>query len=606
MLAVNASCALFAATPLRAPSACSGGATEFPAWQTAVGLGVSAYLDCGGLGSDATSAARTVGTMDVSAVLDACMATAASPASMGFAPHVAALAAAALATAHTALPLAVYEGGPGLVEASAIASGSETPGLTALFIAANRHPRMETAYRLFLDNAAPALGLEGGRAHALPFCHYASTVYPSRYGSWGIYEYTGASLTVSPKARAMVSFVDALVRNLTRAGCGNALAVNYDPAAPIHDPSLCVFAPVALARGVAGAIVFSGTPLALTVPAGATTAALDFTLTPISPAALDVFAGLLGSGVAGRGSSWAALATATNNTGEGSSSSSSETSAAALLGPRAVATEVWRLGPPGTVFATAVTVCITLPADGGGGPAGVNISAADGVLWLYWSPDGRHNWTAASWGNATSTSNGVLCGELAHFTYVAGFFVPHTTLQDDLALATDAGSGGNSNGGGGGGGGGSGSPPPSTVADNAALSTAAIGGIAAAGAVLLLGVTVLAAMRLHKKRARNDGSASDNGKRKHQARCASWRLPCSPCSAAACKISPSGSSEAAAAAAAVGDSTGVPTKVAAEGGALPLDLRRRTSHLALRVLTPKPDGGSSPSGGWGGAPPPAL
>ena len=234
--------ALFPAfCPLAAPApppASPAPPATFPAWLAAAGLGVSAYMDCGAAGSAAQAAATALAN-SVPSILAACRATL-GEAAVHWVGHTAALAAAAAsaslppAATLAALPLAVYEGGPGLVEASAISGGGATPGLAELLTGASASPDMEGIYAQWLAGCALALGLGRGRVGgpfsvsggALPYMHYSSTGRSSQYGSWGLYEYTGAPLSASPRARAFAAFAGGLAGGLVKRACTLQGAVN--------------------------------------------------------------------------------------------------------------------------------------------------------------------------------------------------------------------------------------------------------------------------------------------------------------------------------------------------------------------------------------------
>ena len=100
-------------------------------------------------------------------------------------------AAANYATAQAAgLPLVAYEGGQSLV------SISDTT-LQALYAAANRDPRMGTAYTTYL-NGWKSLG--GGM-----FNHFADILQYSKWGYWGALE--NVLQTSSPKYNALTGFI---------------------------------------------------------------------------------------------------------------------------------------------------------------------------------------------------------------------------------------------------------------------------------------------------------------------------------------------------------------------------------------------------------------
>lgn len=94
------------------------------------------------------------------------------------------------------VPLIAYEGGQHLVGRFAAANNEK---LTALFIAANRDPRMGELYRSHLDNWFSA----GGKLYAL----FASARLPNKYGSWGLLEYQGQPIAQAPKYRAAVDYI---------------------------------------------------------------------------------------------------------------------------------------------------------------------------------------------------------------------------------------------------------------------------------------------------------------------------------------------------------------------------------------------------------------
>lgn len=89
--------------------------------------------------------------------------------------------------------LIAYESGQHLVGVGSWANNSE---LTALFQAANRHPRMYDAYTA--DIAGWQI-IGGGLMTAFSSCQI-----PSRYGSWGLLEYQSQQLSEAHKMRAWV------------------------------------------------------------------------------------------------------------------------------------------------------------------------------------------------------------------------------------------------------------------------------------------------------------------------------------------------------------------------------------------------------------------
>jgi len=89
-----------------------------------------------------------------------------------------------------------YEGGQHLV-ASFADQNNET--LTDKLIAANRHPAMYQLYQDYLD----MLNENGVVLH----CNFSYVTEPSKYGSWGIYEYRQQPLSEAHKARANADWV---------------------------------------------------------------------------------------------------------------------------------------------------------------------------------------------------------------------------------------------------------------------------------------------------------------------------------------------------------------------------------------------------------------
>lgn len=95
------------------------------------------------------------------------------------------------------LDLIAYEGGQHL----AGYGGSENNDqLTALFIAANRHPRMGEIYEQYLHTW---LDLGGGT-----FMIFTDVSQPSMFGSWGILEYLTQDPAEAPKYQALINFLD--------------------------------------------------------------------------------------------------------------------------------------------------------------------------------------------------------------------------------------------------------------------------------------------------------------------------------------------------------------------------------------------------------------
>ncbi|SHI66228.1 hypothetical protein SAMN02745911_0791 [Aureimonas altamirensis DSM 21988] len=94
------------------------------------------------------------------------------------------------------LPLAAYEAGQHL---AGVAGQENDERLVALFIAANRDPRMGQLYRTYLDSWKAA----GGGLMVL----YTSMYDPGKWGSWGLLEHEGE--TTSPKWEAVHGHINA-------------------------------------------------------------------------------------------------------------------------------------------------------------------------------------------------------------------------------------------------------------------------------------------------------------------------------------------------------------------------------------------------------------
>jgi len=156
-------------------------------------VGVGAYFDCGGLGSS-SNAPITAATMDVDDVLNAC--------SEAMAMDVVAPLTnlAGIAEEH-GVELITYEAGQALVEYAVMAYGAgETAGLTELFKAANRHPRMKEVYGEYIDALTGANAVASDR----PVMFFGSCGYYTKYGSWGTIEYTGQPVSQAPKYAAVL------------------------------------------------------------------------------------------------------------------------------------------------------------------------------------------------------------------------------------------------------------------------------------------------------------------------------------------------------------------------------------------------------------------
>jgi hypothetical protein len=103
------------------------------------------------------------------------------------------------------LPLTTYEAGPSIVEAKVLFGGGPTPGAADKYIALQRDARFEGIYSTYLA-MYDSLGLVNA---STPFMHFSSAGTPSRYGSWGLVEYTGQQPATAPKYRAVAALLDA-------------------------------------------------------------------------------------------------------------------------------------------------------------------------------------------------------------------------------------------------------------------------------------------------------------------------------------------------------------------------------------------------------------
>jgi hypothetical protein len=123
------------------------------------------------------------------------------------------------------LPLIAYEGGQSLVN-------SNDAALTNLYIAANRDPRMGTAYSAYLQGWKNA----GGQL----FVHFSDIVVYSKWGSWGSLE--NVIDTGSPKYNALTNFISQ--NPCWWSGCITTALYLSKPDAPITATSAISVAPV--------------------------------------------------------------------------------------------------------------------------------------------------------------------------------------------------------------------------------------------------------------------------------------------------------------------------------------------------------------------------
>jgi hypothetical protein len=113
------------------------------------------------------------------------------------------------------LPMTTYEGGPSIMEPSVVFNGGGTAGAAAKYIALQRDPRFEEVYRAYL-RMFEEVGLVSSSS---PFMHFNSAGLPSKYGSFGLIEYTGQDPASAPRYRAVRAVLDEKQGNDTRARC---------------------------------------------------------------------------------------------------------------------------------------------------------------------------------------------------------------------------------------------------------------------------------------------------------------------------------------------------------------------------------------------------
>ncbi len=94
------------------------------------------------------------------------------------------------------LQLLAYEGGQHLV---GYGPNDNHAAANALFIQANRDPRMKALYATYFD----AWKARGGKA----FCIYSNVGTPGRYGSWGLAEYLSQPRASAPKLDAVLTWM---------------------------------------------------------------------------------------------------------------------------------------------------------------------------------------------------------------------------------------------------------------------------------------------------------------------------------------------------------------------------------------------------------------
>jgi hypothetical protein len=94
------------------------------------------------------------------------------------------------------LTVVAYEGGQHLV---GVKSANNNDALNALFIGANRHPRMRELYLEYLNQWSE---LGGGM-----FAHFVDVSPYTKWGSWGALEYQDQDIATAPKYQALMEYL---------------------------------------------------------------------------------------------------------------------------------------------------------------------------------------------------------------------------------------------------------------------------------------------------------------------------------------------------------------------------------------------------------------
>ena len=153
-------------------------------------LGVTGYWGCGNVGNN-DQVAKTA-LLSVHELLQICM--------EGIPEVVSVLTKHQQLANEYGMKLQTYEAGQSLVEYNVMAHGSgETPGLTALFIRANRDPGMTQVYIKYI-NAFLSNNLI---SYENPLMTFTSCGTFTKYGSWGHIEYIGQWIEQTPKYMAL-------------------------------------------------------------------------------------------------------------------------------------------------------------------------------------------------------------------------------------------------------------------------------------------------------------------------------------------------------------------------------------------------------------------
>jgi hypothetical protein len=105
--------------------------------------------------------------------------------------------------AYPNLSISAYEAGTAISETNTIYSGSDTPQATVNFIAANRNQSMYGIYKsLLYDYKAQGLATKA------PLMIFSGIGLPSKYGSWGLLDYSDQvyETPTHPKFQAVIDF----------------------------------------------------------------------------------------------------------------------------------------------------------------------------------------------------------------------------------------------------------------------------------------------------------------------------------------------------------------------------------------------------------------
>ncbi|KAK7495013.1 hypothetical protein BaRGS_00013653, partial [Batillaria attramentaria] len=112
-----------------------------------------------------------------------------------------------VAKAH-GLKLVMYEGGPSVMENGAIVNGAHVQEVTDKAIAFNKDPAIEKPVQDVLKAWEDIVASDASNSPPGGlFNYFSSTGTPSKYGSWGMAEYTGQDLSQVPKWLAVQTFI---------------------------------------------------------------------------------------------------------------------------------------------------------------------------------------------------------------------------------------------------------------------------------------------------------------------------------------------------------------------------------------------------------------